>query len=104
MWDGVAPYLLEELVERPYVVVGFSAWLLLLPLSITSLHSPAAGAWDDIGDHCTGLSMLIALLATLHVLWLSRSDVGEALLYALFLEVCLAGVFVIFWRKRLRLK
>ena len=100
-WSGAI--LAEELAERPYVVVGFSAWLLLLPLSITSLHSLRR----RMGRHWRSLHRavyLIALLATLHVLWLSRSDVGEALLYALIFGGLLGWRVVTFWRKRLRLK
>ena len=32
---SIAP-LLEELVERPYITVGFAAWCLMLPLAVTS--------------------------------------------------------------------
>ena len=99
-WSGAI--LAEELAERPYVVVGFSAWLLLLPLSITSLHSLRR----RMGRHWRSLHRavyLIALLATLHVLWLSRSDVGEALLYALGFGGLLGWRGATFWRKRLRL-
>ena len=35
-WD--AQILGEELTERPYVIVGAVAWLLLVPLAITSTH------------------------------------------------------------------
>ncbi len=100
-WSGAI--LAEELVERPYVVVGFSAWLLLLPLSITSLHTLRR----RMGRYWRSLHRavyLIALLATLHVLWLSRSDVGEALLYALVFGGLLGWRGVTFWRKSLRLK
>ena len=31
--------LIEELAERPYVLVGFLAWLILVPLGITSVHA-----------------------------------------------------------------
>jgi len=100
-WSGAI--LAEELTERPYVVVGFVAWLLLLPLSITSLHSLRR----RMGRHWRSLHRsvyLIALLATLHVLWLSRSDVGDALLYALAFGTLLGWRFVVFWRKSLRAK
>lgn len=100
-WSGAI--LAEELAERPYVVAGFGAWLLLLPLSITSLHSLRR----RMGRHWRSLHRavyLIALLATLHVLWLSRSDVGDALLYALVFGALLAWRVAVFWRKSLRLK
>ena len=100
-WSGAI--LAEELAERPYVVAGFAAWLLLLPLSITSFHSLRR----RMGRHWRSLHRavyLIALLATLHVLWLSRSDVGDALLYALVFGALLAWRVAVFWRKSLRLK
>lgn len=100
-WSGAI--LAEELAERPYVVAGFAAWLLLLPLSISSLHSVRR----RMGRHWRSLHRavyLIALLATLHVLWLSRSDVGDALLYALVFGALLAWRVAVFWRKSLRLK
>ena len=100
-WSGAI--LAEELAERPYVVAGFGAWLLLLPLSVTSLHSVRR----RMGRYWRSLHRavyLIALLATLHVLWLSRSDVGDALLYALVFGALLAWRVAVFWRKSLRLK
>ena len=36
-WSG--EQLIEELAERPYVLVGFLAWLILVPLGITSAHT-----------------------------------------------------------------
>ena len=36
-WSGAL--LIEELKERPYVLVGFSAWVSLLPLALTSTDS-----------------------------------------------------------------
>jgi sulfoxide reductase heme-binding subunit YedZ len=36
-WSG--GILVEELAERPYVFVGFLAWLILVPLGITSVNS-----------------------------------------------------------------
>jgi sulfoxide reductase heme-binding subunit YedZ len=100
-WSGAI--LAEELAERPYVVAGFGAWLLLLPLSVTSLHSVRR----RMGRYWRSLHRavyLIALLATLHVLWLSRSDVGDALLYALVFGALLAWRVAVFWRKSLRAK
>ena len=51
-----APILVEELAERPYVIVGASAWLLLLPLAIP-LPTPCAGHLNSAGASFTGLPM-----------------------------------------------
>ena len=79
-----AEVLLEELTERPYVMVGFAAWVILVPLGITSAHAIRR----RMGRHWKSLHKLtyaVAVLGWLHLLWLSRSDVGDAVVYgALF--------------------
>ena len=77
-WSGAL--LAEELKERPYVLVGFSAWLAMLPLALTS--TDRARRW--LGRRWRQLHRLIypaTVLAWLHLFWLARSDVGEALVY-----------------------
>ena len=88
-----ATLLFEELQERPYVLVGFTAWLTLLPLALTSTHR----ARRALGRSWRQLHRLIypaTVLAWLHLLWLSRSDWGEALVYGAVLGGLLA------WRVR----
>jgi sulfoxide reductase heme-binding subunit YedZ len=75
-----AAVLWEELLERPYITVGFSAWLLLLPLALTSTR----GWQRRLGRNWPRLHRLVypvAVLACIHLLWLSRSDIGEAVFY-----------------------
>jgi sulfoxide reductase heme-binding subunit YedZ len=77
-WSG--EQLIEELAERPYVLVGFLAWLVLVPLGITS----AKAIRKKMGRHWRQLHKLtyaVAILGWLHLLWLSRSDVGDAVIY-----------------------
>ena len=77
-WSG--EILLKELAERPYVLVGFLAWLILVPLGITSANSirrKMGRNWRKLHR----LTYLVAVLGWLHLLWLSRSDVGEAVIY-----------------------
>lgn len=81
-WD--AAILVEELAERPYITAGFAAWLMMVPLTITSTRN-----WQRrLGRRWSALHRLIypaALAACFHLLWQARSDVGEALVYiALF--------------------
>ena len=86
-WSGER--LVEELAERPYVLVGFLAWLILVPLGITSLHAirrRMGRHWRRIHR----LTYVVAGLGWLHLLWLSRSDVGEAVVYGLIFVVLLA--------------
>jgi len=85
-WSG--EQLIEELVERPYVLVGFLAWLILVPLGITSAHvlrKKMGRQWKRLHKG----TYLVAALGWLHLLWLSRSDVGDAVVYGLIFGVLL---------------
>ena len=85
--------LLEELVERPYVTVGFGAWLLMLPLALTSTRKMQR----RLGRNWRRLHRLVypsALLVCLHIIWLSRSDIGSALVHSSLILALLA------WRIR----
>ena len=84
-----AEQLIEELGERPYVLVGFLAWVILVPLGITS----AGAIRRKMGRHWRQLHKLtyaVAVLGWLHLLWLSRSDVGDAVIYGLIIATLLA--------------
>lgn len=81
-WD--VAILLEELLERPYVMVGFAGWVLLAPLALTSsdgMRRRLRQRWRQLHR----LVYAVSVLAVLHVLWLSRSDIGDAVLYGILL-------------------
>jgi len=78
---GYWTQIFEEIVKRPYITVGFAAWLLLLPLAATSTQA----AIRRLGRSWARLHQLIyaiAVLAVLHFWWLVKSDVREPALYA----------------------
>lgn len=77
-----------EIAERPYITVGFAAWLLLVPLAITSTR----GSMRRLGRNWGRLHRLVyavALLAVLHFWWVVKSDIREPLLYAVILALLL---------------
>ena len=85
-WSGVQ--LVEELVDRPYVLVGFLAWLILVPLGITSataIRKKMGKRWRQLHK----LTYIVVILGWLHLLWLSRSDVGDAVLYGVIFGLLL---------------
>ncbi|MEM7290777.1 MAG: protein-methionine-sulfoxide reductase heme-binding subunit MsrQ [Pseudomonadota bacterium] len=70
----------EDLRERPFISVGFLAWLLLLPLAITSTNWMVRRLkknWVKLHR----LAYLVAALAVVHVFWLARSSYTEAIVY-----------------------
>jgi len=89
----------EEIAKRPYITVGFTAWLLLLPLAITS----TTGWIRRLGRNWVRLHKLvyaIGVLAVLHFWWLVKSDIREPALYAAILAVLLGWRVVKAWRTR----
>ena len=87
----------EDIAKRPYITVGFVAWLLLVPLAATS----TTGWIKRLGRNWTRLHMLayaVAVLAVLHFWWLVKSDIREPALYAGIAALLLG------WRAWKRLK
>lgn len=85
---GYWTQIFEEIAKRPYITVGFAAWLLLLPLAITS----TTGWIRRLGRNWARLHKLvyaIGVLAVLHFWWLVKSDIREPALYAGILAVLL---------------
>jgi len=85
-WD--VKILLSELTQRPYAIVGFIAFLLLVPLAVTSTRAMQ----KRLKKHWLSLHKLvypIALLSLLHIIWQIRSDFSEALMYGLMLAFLL---------------
>ena len=94
-WSGVL--LIEELVDRPYVLVGFLAWLILVPLGITSarvIRKKMGTYWRQLHK----LTYAVVILGWLHLLWLSRSDVGDAVLYGVIFGLLLGYRIRASWR------
>lgn len=91
-----------ELIKRPYIVVGFSAFLLLIPLAITSTKS-----WQKrLGKNWVKLHKLvyiISILGLVHLIWLKKLGIVAVWPYALILFILLSERIRLFWQKQ-RLK
>jgi sulfoxide reductase heme-binding subunit YedZ len=91
-WDT----LLVDIAERPYITVGFTALLLMVPLAVTSTN----GFQRRLGRKWVKLHRLvypIAILGVVHYWWQVKIDIGDPLLYAFLLAVLL-GVRLAHWR------
>jgi len=91
-WDT----LLVDITKRPYITVGFTALVLMVPLAVTSTN----GFQRRLGRRWVKLHRLIypiALLGVVHYWWQVKIDIGDPLLYAFLLTVLL-GVRLAHWR------
>jgi sulfoxide reductase heme-binding subunit YedZ len=81
--------MLQDIPESPYIILGLTAYSLLIPLAITS----TAGMMRRLGRRWTVLHRtvyLIAIFGVIHFFWLTKLDYQEPLIYALILSVLLA--------------
>jgi len=87
----------EELAERPYITAGFLAWLIMLPMAITSTRAMRRKLGRNWARLHRGVYP-VAIAVSLHILWQARSDVGEALVYC--------GIFaaLLVWRIQRRFR
>jgi sulfoxide reductase heme-binding subunit YedZ len=76
----------EELFERPYIVVGFLAWLIMMPLGFTS-NKVAVRALGRKWRQLHKFVYIAAILAWVHVFWQVRSSYFDAALYGVILVV-----------------
>ncbi len=85
-FDWVA--ILKDIPKRPFITVGFSAFVLLIPLAFTSTNKMMKRLkrnWTKLHK----LIYVIAVLGVLHFLWLVKADTREPLIYACILLVLL---------------
>ncbi|MET0339763.1 MAG: protein-methionine-sulfoxide reductase heme-binding subunit MsrQ [Polyangiales bacterium] len=82
--------LLQDLAKRPFISVGFLAWLLLLPLAITSTRGMMKRLGFARWQRLHRLSYLAALLAVVHFIWRVKKDASEPLAYGAVILVLLA--------------
>jgi len=85
---GYWTQIFEDIVKRPYITVGFIAWLLLIPLAITSTQGWMRRLKRNWGKLHKAI-YAIGVLAVLHFWWLVKSDIREPLLYAAILALLL---------------
>lgn len=82
----------KDIVKHPYVLVGFTALMLSIPLAVTSnkaMMKRLGSRWKKLHS----LVYVIAILGVLHFWWLVKKDIREPLLFALIL-LFLLGVRV----------
>jgi sulfoxide reductase heme-binding subunit YedZ len=89
----------NDILKHRYVLVGFLAWLLLLPLAITSsdkMIRKLKANWKLLHR----LIYVIAILGVLHFIWLVKKDITEPLIYAAIVSILLILRLKIFRRKK----
>jgi sulfoxide reductase heme-binding subunit YedZ len=67
------PYIVEDIAERPYILIGFTGFLLLIPLALTSTK----GSIRRLGKRWVTLHRLVyvsTLCGIIHFFWVTKAD------------------------------
>ena len=83
-------WMLEDIAERPYITVGFAAFLLLIPLAVTSTK----GWIRRLGKRWAKLHRLAYVataLAVVHYFWVVKADTRLPIVFAVILAILLAA-------------
>ena len=90
--------ILEDIAERPFITIGFIAFLLLIPLAVTSTNrmmKRLGRRWQKLHR----LVYVIAVLGVWHFYWQVKLDTLEPVIYAAILAALL-GYRI--WRRHVR--
>ena len=81
----------RDILKRPFILVGFTAWLLLLPLALTSTNGAVRRLGGKAWRNLHRLVYVVAPLALLHFFWMraGKQDFAEVAVYAVILGVLL---------------
>ena len=82
--------LAHEIAKRPFILVGFLAFVLMIPLAITSTRGWVLRLGGKTWARLHRLIYIIAILGIVHYWWLVKRDITWPLIFALVLAVLLA--------------
>jgi methionine sulfoxide reductase heme-binding subunit len=82
-------FVLEDITKRPYITVGFTAFVLLLPLAVTSTRNWIRRLGGKRWNALHRLIYVAAALGILHYLWLVKGDQPKPVWHALALVALL---------------
>jgi methionine sulfoxide reductase heme-binding subunit len=95
-WVGLDKFfdwsdMMHDVRKRPYITVGFTAFILLIPLALTStagwIHRLGGRRWRALHR----LIYVSAILGAVHYYWLVKSNVRKPLFYGALVALLLAS-------------
>ncbi len=93
--------IVDDVIKRKFIFVGFAAFVLLIPLAVTSTNAAVKrmgyGRWRQLHR----LAYVVPILGVIHFTWRVKKDVSEPALYATVLAALLLIRVVTYARSRL---
>lgn len=86
VWSNILP----DLLKRQFILVGFAAWLLLVPLAatstVTSIRKLGGKRWNTLHK----LTYVCAVLGIVHFYWGQKADHRDPIIYGCILAALFA--------------
>ena len=95
-WQAIA----KDIVKRPFITVGMSAFILLLPLAMTSSNAMVRRLGGRRWQQLHRSVYAIAIFGVVHYWWLVKLDITLPAIYAVLLAILL-GIRAL-WREQER--
>jgi methionine sulfoxide reductase heme-binding subunit len=86
-WAGIV----KDIWKRPFITVGFAAFLLMIPLAVTSANAMIRLLGGKRWQALHRSVYAVGVLGVLHYWWLVKRDLREPLIYAIVLAILLAA-------------
>jgi sulfoxide reductase heme-binding subunit YedZ len=95
-WDSIV----KDIIKRPYITVGFPAFVLLIPLAVTSTNAMIKRLGGKRWRYLHRLVYVTAIGGVVHYWWLVKKDLTNPITFATILAVLL-GLRLFFWASSL---
>ena len=84
------PDIVQDVYKRPFITAGFSGFVVMIPLAITSTKKWIARLGGKQWQLLHRLTYVSAIAGVAHYLWLVKADTQRPLVYGFLLSVLLA--------------
>lgn len=93
--------MLKDVAKRPFILVGFTAFVLLIPLAVTSTNAMVRRLGGKNWQRLHKLIYVIAPLGILHFWWMKagKNDFGQPTLFGAIVAVLLLARVAWWWRE-----
>lgn len=88
-WEAIG----KDIVKRPYITIGFSAFVLLIPLALTSNDAMIRRLGGKRWKTLHSVIYLCAIAGVVHFCWLVKKDLTNPIIFAVLLSLLLGMRF-----------
>jgi sulfoxide reductase heme-binding subunit YedZ len=92
------PEILADIPKRRFILVGFSTWLSMLPLALTSTNRITKWMGGKRWKRLHRLMYVVGVFAVVHYMWLVKSDITRPSIYGAIVAFTF-GVRIFYWVK-----